>query len=91
VIAFVLHVYIARSARQSRSSLVTGFGGASRHARSVMAADKHCEGVPRIMRGIFERSGRLRSNTAIDSRRPYPACRLCRPYGANIKRHGFAV
>ncbi len=41
--------------------------------------------------GIIERSDRLRSNTEIDYISPNPACRLRRPYGANIKRHGFAV
>ncbi len=43
------------------------------------------------MFGIIERFGRLRSDTAIDLHLPTPACRLRRPYGANIKRHGFAV
>ncbi len=43
------------------------------------------------MFGIIERFGRLRSDTAIDLHLPPPACRLRRPYGANIKRHGFAV
>ncbi len=43
------------------------------------------------MRGITERSGRLRSNTAINPLLYNPACRLRRPYGVNIKRHGFAV
>ncbi len=56
-----------------------------------MTAKKHCEAVPHGMFGIIERSGRLRSNTAIDLHLPVPACRLRRPYGANIKRHGFAV
>ena len=32
--------------------------------------------MPRGMFGIIERSGRLRSNTAIDLRLPVPACRL---------------
>jgi len=33
----------------------------------------------------------LRSKTAIDSLDVNPACRLRRPCGVNIKRHGFAV
>ncbi len=56
-----------------------------------MVGKKHCEAVPHVMFGIIERSGRLRSNTAIDLRLPNPACRLRRPCGVNIKRHGFAV
>ncbi len=54
-------------------------------------AKKHCEAVPPDMFGIIERFDRLRSDTAIDLHIQNPACRLRRPYGANIKRHGFAL
>jgi len=37
----------------------------------------------------FWREAQLRS--AVVEAMRYPACRLRRPYGANIKRHGFAV
>jgi len=42
----------------------------------MMTIKKHREAVPRAMVGIIERSGRLRSITAIDAHLPNPACRL---------------